>query len=234
MLGDILHGFDRALCRHVFDVIGSHWECPGFVTFIEEQLEAPVVAHLKSLSSDGARRDVLLNADELLKLSVAFGGGPIQFDLPWIPYHELCRRSIACVPDIRSLAKEYVNEWATRSAKCTRRFQRSGLPLHAGIETVAEWVEEVRRLLLALGRADLVPCPMGTLPTLTCQAPLAPQKPSRDQKLLERVRAALAHPATGRQSKPDRIIERTNIRRQDCLRALRQLRDLGEYEGFAR
>lgn len=223
-----------ALCKHVFDVIGSHWECPGFVTFIDEQLDAPVVAHLKSLSDDGARRDVLLNADELLKLSVAFGGGPIQFDLPWIPYRELCRRSIACVPDIRSMAKEYVKEWATLSAKCTTRFQRSGLPLHAGIEIVAEWVEEVRRLLLALGRADLVPCPVGTLPTLTCQAPLAQQNPSLGQKQLQRVREVLTHPSTGRHSKPDRIIARTRMRRKHCLRALRYLRDRGEYDGFAR
>lgn len=235
MAGEHLHKFDIALCRHVIDVIRSYWTYPGLAQFLGVQLDAEMISCLRPLDDLEAdvSKPVLLNDDELADLAELFGGGPLQFDQAWIPHLELCRRSIDCVPDLRSLADEYVREWASVSATCTRQFEKDGLRLHTGIETVQIWVAEIRRFLRAMGRTDLLPCPDGSSPTPTCRTP-SHEGRAADATGLQKMRAVIAATEDGRNAKADILIKKARMNRQESRRILRVLETLGEYDGFAR
>jgi hypothetical protein len=173
MLGERLHDFDLRLCRNVLDNVRCNLDFPGFAGFARGQIEPPVWAYLQALGDyewePGPR---LLNDDELGELASAFRDAPWRLDRPWVPYEPLHRRHIECVREIRdALAAAYAEQWARSSARWAAALEREGTRLSQGIGVVREWVEEVRRLLGAMGATGLLPRPEGSFPTPTFPAP---------------------------------------------------------------
>ncbi|HYT88582.1 MAG TPA: helix-turn-helix domain-containing protein [Gemmataceae bacterium] len=178
MIGKKLHEFDLQLCEHVLANIRGHRHVPGFAAFIEEQLDPPMMAYLKALDGDVEPPPLLLNDAELEDLAMTFLGESHEFDRPWRPYAELYRRAIQCAVDIRTgLAAEYVREWARACTQFAERLESGRLWLGDGIEVVAEWIDEVRRLLRAMGATNLLPVPEGTFPTPSHPQPTPPPPP---------------------------------------------------------
>jgi excisionase family DNA binding protein len=168
MPGEMLHEFDLDLCQHAMDNVRAHLGHSGFAAYADEQLDPAVRGYLEALDGDGEPAPLLLNAAELVDLETTFYVGPPEFDRPWIAYGALYRRSIDCAADIRDgLAPAYVGEWARLSAQFAERLECDRVKLSEGVEIVAQWVREVRRLLLAMGATHLLPAPEGAFPTPT-------------------------------------------------------------------
>ncbi len=172
MTAERLHDFDSQLCWHVLDNVASHMGDADFAAFVGEAVDPAVVACIRALDDDAEPPPLLLSDAELEDLAGAFHGEEFQFDRDWVPYESLYRRSIDCAAEIRdSLAKQYADEWASRSARFAERLEARGVWLHHGIEVVQEWVEELRRLLRAMGATHLLPAPEGAFPTPTNPEP---------------------------------------------------------------
>jgi excisionase family DNA binding protein len=172
MPGKRLHEFDLRLCEHAFDTVLAHMSHAGFAAYLAEQLDPRVFAHLRALADEVEPPSRLLNAAEFEDLETTFHAGPPEFDHPWIAYEALYRRSIDCAADIRDgLAPAYVEEWARLCAQFTERLECERVKLSEGIEIVAEWIREVRRLLRAMGATELMPAPEGAFPTPTNPEP---------------------------------------------------------------
>lgn len=171
MAGNELHLFDLRLCQHVLDVIRCYAEKPAFAAYAEEQIDHSIWEYLQALGGDEPAplllRDV--DFDDLIEV---FEGA---FDLPWIAYGPLYRKSIDSAKEIRdALASEYAGEWARVSARAMRKLEEERARLSDGIGVVQAWVREARRLLRAMGATALLPRPVGIFPTPAC-----PDPPSR-------------------------------------------------------
>jgi len=172
MTGQRLHDFDVDLCHYALDNIRARMGDPAFAAFLDEQLDAPVLAYLSALASDDEPPALLLSDDELDDLSVTFMNGVVEFDHRWEPYPALHRRSLESAPEIRdALGVDCVHEWTRASALCAERLESGRVRLSGGIEAVREWTQEARRLLRAMGAVALLPPPDGTFPTPTCPDP---------------------------------------------------------------
>jgi hypothetical protein len=176
MIGQKLHRYDLALCRHVLDNISTHLGEPKFSAFIEESMEPAVLGYMQALDDDVEPAPLLLSNEELEDLWFIFNSEEFPFDRDWSPYEALYRRSIDCFAEIREvLAKPYAEEWAGLCAQFGERLEARGVWLHHGIEIVREWVGELRRLLRAMGATNLLPAPEGASPTPTNPQPPQPQ-----------------------------------------------------------
>jgi excisionase family DNA binding protein len=192
VVGEQLHQFDLALAWYVLDNVLAHLAHAGFAAYVEEQVDPPILAYLKTLDGDVEPPALLLDDQELEDLRVTFHNGPFEFDRPWIVHERIHRLDVACAAEIRAaLAPRYADEWARASAQFAERLEAAHVNLHDGIEIVAEWIREVRRLLRAMGATDLLPAPEGRIPTPThpqpptpiAAAPAAPTGQQGDQTL---------------------------------------------------
>ena len=164
-----------------------------------------------------------------------FASGPFEFDLSWEPYEPLYRRSIECVPDIRSgLADAYVKEWAQACTRLTEQLEGNKVAIGGGIELIHEWTSEIRRLLKAMGATNLLPCPEGTFPTPTCPEPLA--KPLEDDLagIMDELRLAIKQHPLKDKTPPAELIRNVKVKNKLGRDALRKLEAFGEYKGFTR
>src|SRR5262245_42364498 len=178
MTGDQLHRFDLRLCEYILNNIAAHLSRPGFADYARQQIDRPVLAHLRALAGDTDPEPLLLADLELADLAETFAGGPLEHDRPWVADEALHRASVYAVSEIRGhLAGEDADEWARASARCTKLLERDGTYLSGGIETVKQWVCEARRLLRALGLTVFLPPPTGTFPTPGCPKPPKPACP---------------------------------------------------------
>jgi hypothetical protein len=175
MTGMNLHRFDLELSWHVLDNLSTYLAGPAFTSFVQEAVDPPVVAYLKALDGDAEPLPMLLSDEELRDLADVFDDEDFQHDRDWVPNEGLYRRSVDCVAEIRdALAKPYADEWANLSAQFAERLKARGVWLHHGIETVREWVGEIRRLLRAMGATNFLPAPEGSFRTPTCPDPPPP------------------------------------------------------------
>lgn len=91
MRGQMLQEFDHELCRYVLESIGAYMDDVEFAGYVKGQLDAPALSQIRSLAIDERRDDGPLGRP-LEHLSCVFGGGPFEFDQPWIAcpwYHRL-------------------------------------------------------------------------------------------------------------------------------------------------
>lgn len=235
MAGKKLHAFDIELGEHVLSVIRCHLSDSAFGQFVAEQLDPPLLDHLRALSANAnpSAPSLPLSFDEYLDLEAVFGNGPPVFDKDWIPDSSLYNRAIHCVADIRAgLAPTYADEWARACQEFAAALKKDGLWLSHAIPIVREWSEEIRRLLLAMEATHLVPPPDGTCPTPTCLEPRPQSKLDPDPEQVARVRRALRE--TGPEAKPNAVTQKAQMSRQECRRVLRYLQSRDEYSGFTR
>jgi hypothetical protein len=174
MNGERLHAFDLELTSYVLDNLHARMGDPAFAAFLDEQVEAPVLAYLSALASDDEPPALLLSDAEIVDLSVTFLNAA-EFDHRWEPYEALHRRSLESAPEIRdALGAACVHEWTRASARCAERLESGRVRLSGGIEAVHEWIQAARRLLRGMGAVALLPPPDGTFPTPTCPDPTPP------------------------------------------------------------
>lgn len=120
MLGEKLHEFDQQLGEHVLASIRAHFSDPGFVQYVEEDVNPAVLAYLQLLREADRHPEprLLLSDDELDDLHLVFLSEDFKFDRDCLTNEQLYRRSIDCVSEIREhLAKQYAEEWATNCAR---------------------------------------------------------------------------------------------------------------------
>jgi hypothetical protein len=179
-----LHEFDLDLCRYVLQNVRYHLRKDRFAAFAADAVNPEVFGYLQSLRRDDEPPPMLLNAAELIDLAEVFAGGPFEFDRPWEAYESLHRRSIECVTEIRAtLTPHHAQEWSVASAGFADRLESGRARLHHGIEIVHQWVDEIRRLLKAIGATALIPRPEGSFPTPTCpdsSSAVSPAHPSAE------------------------------------------------------
>src|SRR5262249_7311636 len=85
MAGEKLHAFDLELTWYVLDNVRARREDPAFAAFLDEQLDAPVLAYLTALANDDEPPALLLSDAELENLTITFMNGVPEFDHRWEP-----------------------------------------------------------------------------------------------------------------------------------------------------
>ena len=176
-----LHDFDTSLCGHVCDVVAGYARygprAGTFARWLERALarSPALLAYLRS----GRTPQLLLGGGELEALAQALWCVELDLWRPWVAWPDLYRSAVDCVAEIReNLTPTAAKQFTAASARFARRLEAWHLELHDGIELVGEWVAEVRRLKLAMGRRDLLPRPEGRLPTPTHPLPPGERHPA--------------------------------------------------------
>ena len=169
-----LHSFDIELCRYIRGNILGQDGGDRLASALHAQLDAPLQSYLDFTipdDDDDQRDQLLLDRDDILDLEATLADLSDRFGLHWEPYESLHSRWVSCVYEIRSeLSVQAAEDWSRLSAGFAGQLEQKGLSLEVGIRVTGEWICETRRYLSAMGRADLIPYPVGRWPT--------PKKPS--------------------------------------------------------
>lgn len=262
-----LHVFDLWLCRHVRFNFGPANESvvtdafkkryPALAAGLDirdEYFEYDLLAEqrngkypdpAKLAAGQGKRQALLLNDDEFEQLAELPGSLELRHRMSWdserwtsgLPEHY--DRAVNCIKEIANeLASTEVEVWTARSRRFADRLQHERLDLEEGVRVVQEWCHEVRRLLIAMDRKDLLPRPKWTYPTPTTLAyPVSsvheagPRLPKGiTESDLHRVRKAIK--VKGKHKGVTAINNEARMNNQKCRNILRYLEEVGEYEGF--
>jgi len=166
MTGSRLHDYEVRLVRYVLSNLVQQLDDPAYLACLERRLSPTLFAYICNFAEDAvAVPTVLLNEKELEQLRVAVCEH-WDFDDTWQRWEPLHRLSVNCVPEIREhLTQHHAEEWATASDRFADRLSGDSVRLRDGIETVSEWVDEIHRLLRAMGATPLLPRPEGRFPT---------------------------------------------------------------------
>ncbi len=170
MIGSQLHDFEIRVVRYVLSNLVQQVDDPAYVACLERRLAPTLFAYLRDFAAkdSAAVPTVLLNEKELEQLRAAVSDA-WDFDGTWQNWEPLHRLSINCVPEIRQhLTQHHAEEWATVCERFAQRLTGDGVRLRDGIETVSEWIDEIHRLLKAMGVTALLPRPEGRFPTPSC------------------------------------------------------------------
>ena len=241
MLGARLHAFDLLLTKYALFNVRTHMTDAEFKALVERDVDPPTLAYMLALDdTDSTPEPRLLNEADFYDLTLTFSGVEPWLDPNWQADERVHRTSIDTVMEVRNaLGHPAANKWAKTSAAFAAQLEGEHIWLDAGLELVAEWSHELRRLLTAMEATAFLPAPAGTFPTPRCAVPLT----ERELKDMETMRHAIGlsltktdldRDARGRHASADTLIDLVDIRRQNGFRALRLLQRLGEYEGFAR
>ncbi len=196
----------------------------GAARWLHDQLSPGVYRYL--LADDAP--DLLLTEEQFEDLATALDYMPGLLDsVMWIPYPPLCDRYVKCLPEIRrNLASTEAERFAEASQRCFSELGQPGLKLWDGIRIVGSWVGEIRRLLEAMDRTDLLPRPEGRQPT-----PGAPVEAVGEdmQVLIDRIRARFAKDPSLRNKSRNQVQRVVHGNRKKVFDALAALKNLGEY-----
>jgi hypothetical protein len=182
MTGQQLHDYDRRLCKYAFENIGQYLHDRQFARAAREELEPQLLDYLAEDPDPAVDREwLLLSSAEFCSLEAAFDADIYELDRAWVADELLHRRRVECVREVRDeLTRQDAEDWSRASAGFAARLERKSLRLGQGIAIVHEWALYLRRLLQAMGAADLLPYPEGRLPTPTNPTPPAvPAPPAR-------------------------------------------------------
>jgi hypothetical protein len=190
MAGEQLHEFGLDLCDYVLGQFRprlrelparprsvppldyAQWhrlDLPAWLGRVVAGLPGPLADHVWA-GVGGDKVAAPLSDAELSALAGAADDPPLRCEAQavWVPFPALHRRSVECIPEVRSaLAKQTAEEWAEDSAGFAARLCEDGLSLADGIVAVHDWLCCARRLLGAMGATHLLPHPLGTHPTPT-------------------------------------------------------------------
>ena len=159
-----LHDFDHRLCRYVLDNFEPLLH-RGMRDEVEGELDDQLLVFLteENVANDPPL-DFLLSWHELLELEITCG--ILASRRKWTSYSRLHRWYVRTILEIRDgLTQETAEQWARICVEQGQQLEREGLWLPEGIEIVRDWIVDLRDLLLAMGRLDLLPAPEGFHPT---------------------------------------------------------------------
>jgi len=262
-----LHVFDLWLCRHVRFNFGPANESvvtanfkktnPQFVANLDTRDEYFDYNYLATEANgkypdpagaaleQGKRQPLLLNDPEFKLLHELIDSLTLRhrrtmdLDLWTSGLEEHYDRAVNCIREVSTnLSSHEAEMWTSRSRGFADQLLDNGLPIEDGVEVVRNWAAEVRRLLKAINRNDLLPRPDGAYPTpSTLALPALPQHhpgPRLPVGVKEhdvhRVREAIKR--VGLSTTPRLIRKEAKIGNQTCRNILRYLESLGEYKGF--
>jgi hypothetical protein len=181
MAQSTLHRFDLQLCQYISGNMLGQSGGERYVSALRDELEQSLVDYLGIGEADDSDQyeHFLLDRDEINELELVADDMSGRFDLRWTPYESLHRRRLACVREIRTdLTIQDAEEWSRLSSEFSRRLEQARLTLAAGICIAGEWISEVRRYLVAMGKTDPLPYPDGRSPTPSNPSPPVPQSAS--------------------------------------------------------
>ena len=134
------------------------------------------------------------------------------------------------------LAKRTADKWADDCHRYAESLEAPSLSVFDGIRRVSEWLTELRRLVAAMDRRDLLPAPDGGFPSPTYPDPSCQQSAKAEDEHWDRdvakVRATLEK--IGNDKKPQVVRKHVGMNNQRCREVLRHLSQQNEYTGFTR
>ena len=169
----------------------------GYALWLKRNLSPGLWRYISSNKSS----DYLLTDEELEEMALALDDMPTL--LPhtrWDSCPVLYARYFGCLPEIRRhFSGPTAERFARLSVRFAERLERQGLRLPEGIRVVAKWIMEIRGLLTAMERIELLPRPVGRHPT----PDLSEEELGEDIiALVERIRAFFGKtPGLNKQSK---------------------------------
>jgi hypothetical protein len=201
----------------------------ALTTWLEDSLDGHLLRHLRH----PARPRLLLTYDQFEDFAQTIEDAPtVCAALEWTPWEALHRDHVHCLREIRhALAAAEAEDFAARSRGYAEQLEARGLKLWDGVRIMSDWVSEVRRLLRALGRVDLLPLPEGRARTpLSSEAVVNPNV----NCYVERIRTAIAKdPAVAGWTR-SAVRALVKGRTEHVYAALDLLEAAGEYRGARR
>jgi len=119
---------------------------------------------------EGMLQPLLLNDDEFESL-VYLPEFRIEWgfrEWTWTSIEDVHLDASNCIQEIANEVNSHeAKRWGDRSELWLRRLGKRPLSKFDGVKMISEWAEDIRRLLKAMGRYDLLPRPQGKYPTPT-------------------------------------------------------------------
>lgn len=143
----MLHDFDAALCHYVRGTVGAYTlgDTPRDRQF-REWLAGSLDPRLFTYLHSPREPELLLGERELEALGAALFCLPLELFRRWVPWAGLHARYVGCLPEIRQGLGATADVFAIASLSFAERLEARTLEVHAGVEVVGEWIDEVRRL----------------------------------------------------------------------------------------
>lgn len=232
-----LHDFDFELCCYLRSNIRQACQSSAVRADLLSELNDNLLAYFGDSTSQSdieLHEQVLLSTADLVDLEIAIGAFASR--TLWEPYHQLHRRAVYCVREIRDeLTIHDAEVWSIQSTKFSAKLDRRKLSLIDGTRTVSDWIRCVRRFLFGMGRKDLIPIPEGRFPTPANPTLLEQMCETRDvDPYVQLMRTAIQNHPNGRLATVNELIREAGVNRQLGLKALQALRDSNEYFGKRR
>jgi len=250
MPGTILHQLDALLCRHARDNICWHLDHSGIarrVAALDPRLAAFVQAGHPDLGDVPAVGEFLLGDQEFDKLVEAVSGLPStlvheisdQPNRPWLSDEAFFHMIPECTGEIRRhLAAAEAERWAEQCNGLLKELTGGRLLLAQGLDKACQLSSLIRKYLVAMGEHTQVPPPLGSFPTPTNPLPSAQSTEDhydgRTLAAIQRMRKAIRQHERGIYATPSALLKMAGINKQLGRKALRVLKDLGEYRGHGR
>lgn len=240
MTGEKLHKYDLDLCEYALGNIRQYLHENPFARATLNSLGTVFFNHLcDARNPDAERKYLLVNDREFQDLVTASLEGWHE----WVAYEPLHQRHVECVKEIqKELTKQDAEDWSRACARFADQLEAERLSLDEGMFILYDWVRYLRRLLRAMEATDLLPYPVGRMPTPTCphlptstpNTTVTPAKEPFDQEAqaLKRMRELIQEHGVGAAAK--NLVLKSGIRQKHARDALRALESLGEFKGFSR
>ncbi len=167
-----LHKLDQQLCDYIRSNILYRSDEEHFMSVLQAEMDSDLLDYLLNEDDELENQQSLINSDELYDLFSAVNDMTDRFVLTWSSYEHLHRRTVFSVAEVReNLSPTNADQWAALCRDFSSQLEQDDLPMVEGIEIVTDWLYELRRLLSAIGRIDLIPAPQGTFPSATDALP---------------------------------------------------------------
>lgn len=250
MPGQALHELDAFLCRHARDNVCWNLDHNGIsrrIAALDPRLAAFVQAGHPDLGDVPAVGEFLLGDQEFDKLIEAVSGLPStlvheisdQPDRLWLSDATFFHMIPMCTAEVRRhLAAAEAERWSQQSNALVLELTSGRLLLSQGLDTARQLSSLIRKYLVAMGEHTHVPPPLGSFPTSTNPLPSAQSTEDhydvRTLAAIQRMRKAIRQHERGIYATPSALLKMAGINKQLGRKALRVLKDLGEYRGHGR
>lgn len=158
-----------------------------------------------------------------------------RLDRYWVPWSELHRKYLPILQEIRQgLATGAADQFSIFSQKHGTQLECADMKLSDGVRIMADWLNELRQIKLAMGLRSFLPPPDGAYPTPSAKG-LMPDDHlpvGVHQAYVTQLLNALKRYEDSKHPDAETIIKEAHINRQIGLAALRYLEAKGLYRGF--
>jgi len=243
ILGAKLHDYDIDLTDYALGNFIQYRYEKWYARWIANHIYSPTVIEYLSKRSDqhpdAPQVRELLSISDMVDLEEAFEDWPPGEGWGWCSYESLHHRYIKTIREVRDgLSRQTAEDWSKDCVQFANML-KEGLSLHEGLGIVRAWVERLRKLQLAMDCVQFVPAAdvsKWDVRTMDLSASGATQEKQINLLQIEdnikRMREAIMK--LGKDAKPIGLINEAKIKNQSGRVALRELKRLGEYDGFAR